>query len=317
MKKKLIYFGLICFLLLLIDFYKISILLYFEKITFLNYIIIYKSWTYVLLFLILINTFYYKINNYKHQKLAIFFFIIIGIFSLLLGIFLKSEIKLIDFSIVFFRILACSIEAVIIILIKNIMEKKYYSPLKVCYLIGFINFIVMSLIFLFILLVIKDDLNFIFDLSLLKKFGVFGFIIYFLFFSLLEGIIKLLINIVLNKYTTLHLFMFFKLDSLIDSSIIIVDPESKKEEKYKYFIELFLQFIEFFMYSVYLEMIELSENIKKNIQNRAVDEYKDIDKEEKERNNLNVNFEFDGGYTSNFSDTNDFETDLNLKNSEK
>jgi len=147
------------------------------------------------------------------------------------------------------------------------METKYYSPLKVCYLIGFINFIVISLIFLFILLVIKDDLNFIFDLSLLKKFGVFGFIIYFLFFSLLEGIIKLLINIVLNKYTTLHLFIFFKLDSLIDSSIFIVDPESKKEEKYKYFIELILQFIELFMYSVYLEMIELnfcglSENTK-------------------------------------------------------
>jgi len=186
MKKKLIYFGFICFLLLLIDFYKISILLYFEKISFLNFIILYKSWTFVLLFLILINTFYFKINNYKHQKIAIFFFIIIGVFSLFLGIFSKSEITITDFFIIFFQMLSCSIEAITIILIKNIMDKKYYSPLKVCYLIGLINFIVISFIAFFIILIKNKDFDFIFGLSLLKKIGLFRFIIYFIFFSLIK-----------------------------------------------------------------------------------------------------------------------------------
>ena len=198
---------------------------------------------------------------------------------------------------------ACSIEAIVFTLIKNIMDKKYYSPLKVCYLIGLINFIVMTFIALFILLIFNNDLDFIFGLSILKKFGLFRFIIYFIFFSLLIGICKLLINIILNKYSTLHLFIFFKLDSFLDSLEFIIDKESKEKERYEFLIESIMQFIEIFMYLVYLEIIELnfcglSENIKNNIQNRAIDEYKEIGKEEKERDNLNANFESDEDYPS-------------------
>ena len=61
------------------------------------------------------------------------------------------------------------------------MDKKYYSPLKVCYLIGLINFIVMSFIAFFILLIINKDLNFIFGPSSLKKLNYFD-LLYTLFF---------------------------------------------------------------------------------------------------------------------------------------
>ena len=108
-----------------------------------------------------------------------------------------------------------------------------------------------------------------------------------------------------------HLFIFFKFYALIDSSII----SYQKKEKNKIYsaIDLSLHLLECFMHFVYLEMVELnfcglSQNIKRNIKDRASKEYNEIDEEQK---NLDVNFDLDGGYTSNFN-----ETDLELKKME-
>ena len=87
--KKIIIFGVICVLLLLIDTYKILILLFFTKFSFLSYITLNKCWTFVFLFLILVNTYYLKININIHQKLAIFIFIILGLASLIIGMIFK------------------------------------------------------------------------------------------------------------------------------------------------------------------------------------------------------------------------------------
>ena len=321
--KNIIIFGVICVLLLLIDTYKILTLLFFKKFSFLNYITLNKGWTFVFLFLILVNTYYLKINIYIHQKLAIFIFIILGFISLIIGMIFKTTIDDGDYILIFIQLPVSIAEAFIIILIKDLMENKFYSPLKVCYLIGLINFII-SFIILFILSFIKYDSEFskfIFDISSLMKYGVIFFILFVLVFSLLNGISKLLINIILNKYSMLHLFIFFKIDALLDSSIIIIDKDSKNAKQYNYVIELVLQLVEYLMYFIYLEIIELNfcglnKYIKHNIQSRAIDEYKDIEKEEKQENDLKVKFDLDGGFTSNFNNENDSEdkeVELNLK----
>ena len=89
------------------------------------------------------------------------------------------------------------------------------------------------------------------------------------------------------------------------------DPDNGSEKKIFYnVIDFSLHLLECFMHFVYLEMIELnfcglSKNIKKNINDRAFKEFSEIEEEEK---NINVNFDLDGGYTSNFN-----EADLELK----
>jgi len=329
-KKTIIIFGTICTLLLLIDTYKILTLLFFTKFSCLSYIIFNKGWTLVFLFLILVNTYYLKINIYIHQKLAIFIIIILGFVSLIIGMIFKKTFSGEDYFLIFIQIPVSIAEAFIIILIniiiliKDIMENKFYSPMKVCYLIGLINFII-SFIILFILSFIKydsDSSKSIFNISSIFKYGVSLFILFVIVFSLLNGISKLLINIILNKYSMLHLFIFCKIDALLDSSIINIDNKSLRDEQYNYIIELVLQLIEYLMYFVYLEIIELNfcglnKYIKNNIQSRAIDEYKDIEKEGKGENDLKFSFELDGGFTYNFGNENDSEDkkeELNLNN---
>ena len=61
----------------------------------------------------------------------------------------------------------------------------------------------------------------------------------------------------------LHLFIFCKIDALLDSSIINIDNKSLRDEQYNYIIELVLQLIEYLMYFVYLEIIELMKKKEK------------------------------------------------------
>ena len=164
-------------------------LLFFTKFSFLTYIALNKGWTFVFLFLILVNTYYLKINIYIHQKLAIFIVIILGFVSLIIGMIFKKTIGGEDYAIIFMQIPVSIADAFIIILIKDIMENKFYSPMKVCYLIGLINFII-SFIILFILSFIKYDSkpsDFILDISsMIRNVGILSFILSAIIFSLIE-----------------------------------------------------------------------------------------------------------------------------------
>ena len=194
-KNDYLFFGIICFLLLLSDFYKIITLLHFKKYSFLNYVTLNKSWTFVLIFLILFSIFYLKINVYRHQKLAIFFFVLSGVTSLLIGsiINLNEKYEASDFILIFIQLFISIFEAIIIILIKRLMEKNYFSPLKVCYSIGLFNFII-SFISLLIISINKNNSGYIFSFSSIQKDEIFQVILFFTLFPLMNSISKLLIN---------------------------------------------------------------------------------------------------------------------------
>ena len=100
------------------------------------------------------------------------------------------------------------------------MEFKFFSPYKICYVFGFINSIIIIIISIIFLFFIKyDNENCYFQgkeicyfENLFKKFqdlGILSFISIILF-SIFYGILKLLSNIIINKYTIFHLFLFIQ-----------------------------------------------------------------------------------------------------------
>ena len=101
------------------------------------------------------------------------------------------------------------------------MKKKYFSPYKVCFIIGLINSIILFIIYLIVsniscekgqFCTLKynnkyyfDNINFILtEYSTFRKILIFISIIVY-------GIIKFIFNLVINKYTILHIFFFIYL----------------------------------------------------------------------------------------------------------
>ena len=165
----------------------------------------------------------------------------------------------------------------------------------ICYVFGLVNNIIIIIISLIAFFFIKyDKENCYFQgkkicyfenlFTTFKDLGILSFL-YIMLFSIIYGALRLLFNIILNKYTIFHLFLFIQnreftnslyngISDLFMSSIISI-----------------FSVLEFFMILVFLEIIELNfwglnENVKRKIKDRADDEVKFslIDIENEERN---------------------------------
>ena len=117
--------------------------------------IIYNEYYYVieLLFLFLLSIFIYKVNFYKHQYASIIIIIILGIIRLLINAkylvdFLGNIGRL--FLIIFIQILIALFSSFIFVYIKSLMEYKYFSPFKCCYLFGIIDTIIVLIAYFII-----------------------------------------------------------------------------------------------------------------------------------------------------------------------
>ena len=267
-KKDYIFIGLISLLLLIIDIYRYFILIGFKAISLGSYIMISNSWALLLLFSILISFFLFKIRIYKHQRLVIYICLLFEIYFFSVVIFTGEKY---DFILLFTQTGISFIESITIILIKNIMDIKFFSPFKVCYLIGFFN-LIMSFIILFILSKVKcnNDLElcnegenmFNFSSIFNTNINFFYIFIYLFFTSLFNGINKYLINAVLKKYTIFHVSIFYQYNSLefifliITKLSIINDNEiiSIITNYIHYFFIIFGMFLHF----IFLEIIELN-----------------------------------------------------------
>ena len=151
------------------------------------------------------------------------------------------------------------------------MDKKFFSPFKVCYLIGFFNFI-MSFIILFILSKVKcnNDLELcnkdenIFNFSSIYNTNInFSYIFIYLFFtSLFNGINKYLINAVLKKYTIFHVSLFYQYNSLefiflIATKLSIIN-DNETISKITNIIHNIFNIFGMFLHFIFLEKIELN-----------------------------------------------------------
>ena len=285
--KDMMYISCANLFLLIIDY--LNLLIQMNKD---NAILLSEQYYFVLLLLLIIFSYLiYQIKFYKHQIYSISFIILLGMIRYLIKLITSKNV---DILYLFIQLVTTFVESIVIVYIKGLMEYKYFSPYKICYVFGLVNNIIIIIISIIAFFFIKyDKENCYFQgekicyfenlFKTFKDLGILSFL-YIMLFSIIYGALKLLFNIILNKYTIFHLFLFIQnreftnciykgISDLFKSSIISISS-----------------MLEFFMILVFLEIIELNfwglnENVKRKIKDRADDEVKlsltDIENEER------------------------------------
>ena len=286
--KDIIYISCACLFQLIMDY--LNLLTQMNK----DYTILLSGQYYFVLLMLLIIFSYliYRIKFYKHQIYSISFIIALGMIRYLIK--LINSISNVEIHYMFLQLGTTILESIIIVYIKGLMEYKYFSPYKICYLFGLINNIIIIIIsIIFFLFVDYDNNDCYFQgksicyfeniFIKIKNLGILEFLI-IISFSIVYGILKLLINIIIDRYTIFHVFLFIQnreytnclyneISDVLMSVIISIS-----------------YILEFFMALVFLEIIELNfwglnENVKRKIKDRADEEVKIslIDKDNGER----------------------------------
>ena len=237
-----------------------------------------------LISLFLLSKFMYSIPYYKHQYISI-----IIITLIITGKFIYQFIKKDDghfFLHLIIHLIYSSFKSFFIVYIKGLMEYKYMSPYKVCYLFGFINFVIITIVYIIVSFIpcenelcqveYNDNKYFGHIFAIFNIFGLFMFL-----FSIIKAIFTILTYIIINDYSVCHSFLIFQLLSISS----LANPTKNASEA---IIEAFVFFVNFFFILLFLEIIEvnickISYNTKKNIASRAINdmEYSIISWDEK------------------------------------
>ena len=114
----------------------------------------------VLLFIVIFAYLLYKMKFYKHQIYSVSIIIILGIFRYTLKvIYYYGEFKPTNlFFDILLQIIAAIFESIVIIYSKALMEYKFFSPYKICYIFGIINTII-ALVLMIVFSFIKTNTN--------------------------------------------------------------------------------------------------------------------------------------------------------------
>lgn len=296
-----VFIGLVGLLLIIVDFFQMFQYALSKGNVFM------QGWTFELYFIIFITVFYLKAKLYRHQYLAIIFFTINCLLWFIIQINKFDRNKYLS---ILFQIVSGFLESIIIMFTKFLMEYKYFSPFKVCYIYGIICSGIM-IILIFILSSIKcktilcqvnyRNSKYFFNIyKILNQYNSYQ-IIYLFSYILFGSIKQLLINIIINKYTICHIFLFIKFNSVcsnffhaqVDDGIIqsILTPVSIILENLMFFI--FLEIIE-------LNFCGLSDNLVRKIQDRS-----DDDSSNNSMDLDNSKFELFGGYVTSLTNPND------------
>ena len=268
-----------------------------------------NNYYYFISFLIwfLFSNYYLKINHYKHQYISIIAVTIIGIIKLTY-LSIKTYINkpfymwwLIELLKLFIELLSILTSSIGYGYIKGLMEYKFFSPYKCCFIVGIINLPIILIIYIIVSYIPCysnvicnneeerhfDNINILFTRFNLKE------IILLTLFTFLSGVKALLINKTMNDFTLYHIIIPIQIAEFVKDMI-------KSFDIYMLIIFIF----EFFFYLVFLEIVELNicdlnKNIRKNITKRAsynpkFDErsdsdfalYENNDDEEEENNDI-------------------------------
>ena len=229
----------------------------------------------------IISIFVFNLSYYKHQYIPVIIIIFLGIIRYLI---IMSKIFNIKISVFFFELFLNIIynicKSFSYVFLKIIMEKTYFSPFKLCYLIGFINGFILLMVF-FILLGISRDKEeiptfsieykhkYYFDniLSVLKGYNL-GELFLFIFNYSYYPIAFILVNITIQNFTLCHIFLPYQIRELVNNITSYTD---------NIFPMIIILILEIFMTLIFLEIIELkfwgiNKNIKRNIEIRAIED---------------------------------------------
>ena len=247
----------------------------------------------ILFFLIIFSYLFYKNKFYKHQICSVIIIIILGLFRFILKYILKSEHDYDSdpnlFLDLFLQAIIAIIESIIIIYAKGLMELKFFSPYKVCYINGLISTIITIILLLIFTFIKSEDNNWFFSLNYNNKYYLdniysiidnYGYKLIFLFFaSIFYGCLKLILNFAINRFTVCHIFLLLQNKELTSN---IFKEAVSNNNKFFIIVILISYFIEDFVTLVFLEIIELKfcdldKNTKRKIKERAEDETKKIE----------------------------------------
>ena len=243
---------------------------------------------------------------YRHQYLAIIYFICSGIIFLIY-LFLTDESKINAIISSLLEIFIGLLDSINIILIKKLMNETFISPMKITALIGLVNTIIMSILLLFFTyLPCNSDLcaieynNKKYFYNIVENWSQYDniHIIFIIILPLFCGAMKFLNTTIINSYTIYHSFFTLFTDSL---DVIFNMVQLFTFEMFRlmlYFLPVYL--LGFIMVLIFLEIIELNfcgfnENLKINIEKRAQnDAKKDISE--------NTKVEISEGYYADFQE---------------
>ena len=286
-----------------------------------------NNYAFGFLMLFIISIFLFKYNYYKHQFISLIIIILLGLIRYFFIIINKTRkeyrIKLDDFMIVFsISFLQNMCLSFYFIYTKLLIEKYYFSPYKVSYLIGIINGIITLIIYLIISYLPIENDNSLQLIEYNDKYYIdnirsaftnyeFAQIFLYIIYHIIYSFIFIIFNIIIQNFTLGHIFLPNQIFALffIFSEVIKKDNNINLVAR----IIIIISFIfEIFISCVFLELIELNfcglnKNIKKNIVVRAIE-----DSNESLSPNENT-FEVDNQYIVHYDDDKEEIEDNNIK----
>ena len=250
-------------------------------------------WLFEVIFITLFSYLILKITIYKHQYLSIILFITAGIILNMIN-YWKNEFK-------FLKLLGNLVEHIINSF--NMVLKKYIVEYTFCYVSELIFYEGIITLVLFIITLIfctniplSDDIQNCTHIIYNEKCYFDHFTLYwdsldarqvftFLFIMLYYIPYFYCFFNTMKSYTVFHLFIIY----LFEEEIFYNMFDGKEKEAWLIIVNIILFIIIFFMILVFTEMIELnfcklSENIRRNIANRADFKYKENEDEEEDKN---------------------------------
>ena len=231
----------------------------------------------------IIPKFIFKKTYYKHQKIAIGFIIIIGAIQSIITVFSFGKF---NYKQLLLEIFIHSGDAIFYGYIKVLMEFKYFSPFQCCYLFGIVN-TPLILIAYFIVSHIPCNNKFLCDgkeyfdniYSLFYNLS-FKELIFLILECFSGGIGLLSVNMIMNKYTFYHVLI------PLHASFFIMNLLERETTKTEVIISVICLISSIIFILIFLEIIELNfcnlnENLKRKIEERAIEDIYNENEEDK------------------------------------
>jgi len=190
----------------------------------------------------------YNIQYYKHQYFSIFILTISG--------FINFAIKYLEISVgdfflyLFIHLFYSFLKSMITVYIKGLMNYKYISPYKACYIFGMINLIIVTIIYLIVSFIPCDNFLCQVDYNgeyylvhILGIINISGIII--LLFLIIKAILLVFNYIIIQDFSVCYSFLLIQFSQILESSSMI--GLNLENDNLKFFIVLifFFHFIIF------------------------------------------------------------------------
>ena len=235
-----------------------------------------------LIFLFLLSKIIYKMKFYKHQYCSLMAFTVISIIKQIL-LYSDKEIKEF-FAYYFFDIAYSFFRSLMTVYIKGLMQYKYFSPYKISFVFGILNFFIATIALIILSFVpcnrdndkcyyeYDEEKYFAHIFQIFRGFGLFLFI-----FLLIKAILSVLNYVVIHRFSVCHTILIIHLSQIIELYTFKKRAEKNepKDIGYIVFVCVGVLIIGTILVLIFLEIIEvhifgMDRNIRNNIEKRAM-----------------------------------------------